>query len=281
MYGGQSACMSPGFLCDRIIIMMRKPKLLDVLIVYLLVLAYILYGGYLFSRSGSKWFAFLFSAGLGVVPYLYSLVCGYNVRNVFALSVPEKRQVGGGILLMLGVSFFLVMASIVVGFFLPVKSAAEIAVEKQILDKNFLFGLLSVVLLPAVFEEFLCRGFILSGLRDSLRKVPAVLLSSVLFAFLHFDPLRIPFTFAAGLAISWAAWETRSVLLPIVMHFLHNFLLFAALRFAGPDMAASVGLRPASLLEIPVLFSSLLLFAVAGALVFFGQSLLKKKSAFP
>lgn len=261
--------------------MTRKPKPLDVLIVYLLVLAYILYGGYLFSRSGSKWFALLFSAGLGAVPFTWSLACGFDIRRVFSLSVPGMRQWVGGIMLMLGFSVFLVMASIVTGFFLPAKSAAEIAVEKQILDRNFMFGLLSVVLLPAVFEELLCRGFILSGLRESLTKWPAIILCSALFGFLHFDPLRVPFTFAAGLAISWAAWQTRSVLLPVVMHFLHNFLLFAALRFIGPDMAASAGLCPQDFRKAPVILATILLMAAAGTLVFFGQAFLKKESSFP
>ncbi len=260
---------------------MRKPKPLDVMIVYLLVLAYILYGGYLFSRSGSKWFALLFSAGLGAVPFAYSLVCGYDIRSVFSLSFPGKRQAGGGIMLMLGFSLFLVMASIIAGFFMPSKSAAEVAVEKQILDGNFLFGLLSVVLLPAVFEELLCRGFLLSGLREALRKWPAIILCSALFAFLHFDPLRVPFTFAAGLAISLAAWETRSVMLPVLMHLMHNLLLFAALRFAGPDLSASAGLHPASLLELPVLLAAVLLSAAAASLIYFGQGFLRKESTFP
>lgn len=273
--------MSPGFLCDRLQAMTRKPKPLDVLIVYLLVLAYILYGGYLFSRSGNKWFALLFSAGLGAVPFAYSLACGYDLRDVFAIAVPDKRQAGGGILLMAGVSLFLVMASIITGFFLPVKTAAEIAVEKQILDRNFLFGLLSVVLLPAVFEEFFCRGFILSGLRDSLPKWPAIILCGALFAFLHFDPVRVPFTFAAGLAITWAAWQSRSILIPVGMHFLHNLLLFAALRVTGPDMAAAAGLRPGSFLEVPVLIAAVALLAFAGFLVFTGRDLLRKKSVFP
>ncbi len=260
---------------------MRKPKPLDVMIVYLLVLAYILYGGYLFSRSGSKWFALLFSAGLGAVPFAYSLVCGYDIRRVFSLVLPGRKQTGGGIMLMLGFSLLLVMISLVVGVFLPSKSASEVAVEKQILDSNFLFGLLSVVLLPAVFEELLCRGFLLSGLREALRKWPAIILCSALFAFLHFDPLRVPFTFAAGFAISWAGWETRSVLLPVLMHFLHNLLLFTALRFTGPGMAASAGLHPANLLELPVLLAAALLSAAAGGLVYFGQALLRKESTFP
>jgi len=75
--------------------MTRKPKPLDVLIVYLLVLAYILYGGYLFSLSGSKWFALLFSAGLGAVPFAYSMASGYDLRRVFLLRFRGKDRPAG------------------------------------------------------------------------------------------------------------------------------------------------------------------------------------------
>lgn len=207
------------------------PAAMDVLIVYVLVLAYIAYAGYGFRAIGNKWLSLCFSAGFGVFPFVYSLFRGYALKSVFAICKPSFRSSFGGIVLIVGV--FSIIAGIlsVVGPYLPKNANTDSALQIQIMDESLLYSVLALAIFPAIFEEVLCRGFLLSGLRLAVPGRMAIALSALLFALLHMDPGRMPFTFIAGFALSWAAVEAESLFVPIIMHFAYNFLLFAAVRF--------------------------------------------------
>ena len=217
-----------------------KPAASDVLIVYVLVLAYIAYAGYGFRAIGNKWLSLCFSAGFGILPLAYSLFRGFRVNSVFAVRKPSPRSLFGGIVLIVGV--FSIVAGIlsVVGPYLPRNANSDSALQIQVMDESVLYSVLALAAFPAIFEEVLCRGFLLSGLRLAMSRRASIALCAFLFALLHMDPGRMPFTFIAGLALSWAAVEAESLFVPITMHFAYNFLLFAAVRF-GKALPISPG----------------------------------------
>lgn len=207
------------------------PTASDVLIVFVLVLAYIAYAGYGFRAIGNKWLSLCFSVGFGALPLGYSLFRKFSLKAVFSVRGPSPRSTFGGIVLIVGV--FLIVAGIlsVVGPYLPKSANSDAAVQIQVMDESILYSVLALAVFPAIFEEILCRGFLLSGLRLAVSRRTAIALCAFLFALLHMDPSRMPFTFLAGVALSWAVVETESLAIPVVMHFTYNFLLFAAVRF--------------------------------------------------
>ncbi len=82
-------------------------------------------------------------------------------------------------------------------------------------------------LIPAVCEEFAFRGFILSGLERGHRERSAILISSVLFAFMHvLMSLSQQFFNAAllGLVLGLLAVRSRSILPGMLFHFVNNSL---------------------------------------------------------
>lgn len=83
-------------------------------------------------------------------------------------------------------------------------------------------------LFPAFFEEFFCRGILLSRLAPYGRK-KAILFSSLAFAFLHPSPDGILYSFFGGWFLGFIALETGSVTFPFLMHLINNTLnlLFA------------------------------------------------------
>jgi len=218
------------------------PTVIDVLLIYILVLAYIAYAGYGFKAVGNKWLSLCFSAGFGLLPFAYSLFRGFGLRAVFAVRRPSPRSSIGGIVLIVGV--FSIVAGIlsVVGPYLPKNGISDSTLQVQIMDESFLYSVLALAAFPAIFEELLCRGFLLAGLRHAVSRRAAISLCTLLFALLHMDPARMPFTFIAGLALSWAAVETESIFVPIIMHFTYNFFLFAVVRYGKtlPISAAAI-----------------------------------------
>jgi len=82
-------------------------------------------------------------------------------------------------------------------------------------------------ILPAICEEFACRGFILSGMRHLGHKWAAISISAIFFGLLHgILQQSIPATIF-GLMIGFLAVQSRSLLPAILFHATHNSLVFA------------------------------------------------------
>ncbi|MBI1246513.1 ABC transporter permease subunit [bacterium] len=81
--------------------------------------------------------------------------------------------------------------------------------------------------LPAVCEEFACRGFILSGMRHLGHKWAAISIAAIFFGLLHgLLQQSIPATIF-GLMIGFVAVQCRSLFPAIAFHMVHNSLVFA------------------------------------------------------
>ena len=90
-----------------------------------------------------------------------------------------------------------------------------------------MYFLLLCVAAPVV-EEIVFRGFQYAGLRRGLNVGPAALVSALTFAAVHFPGGTAQFAFLAamGVALSLVYEHTRSLWPGIVMHVLHNALVF-------------------------------------------------------
>jgi uncharacterized protein len=97
------------------------------------------------------------------------------------------------------------------------------------------FGVLVVGLAPAITEELLFRGFIGRGLVARYGAVAGVLLTSLLFGLNHLDPPHIAATFAMGIYFHFAYLMTRSLWVPMLMHFLNN--TWGVIGMLGQDEA--------------------------------------------
>ncbi len=92
---------------------------------------------------------------------------------------------------------------------------------------NLGVALLVFALLPAITEEFAFRGFILSGLERTYNTTTAIVLSSLLFGFLHVLLSLFQQLFGAtilGLVLGLLAVRTRSLWPGVLFHFLNNAL---------------------------------------------------------
>ena len=67
-------------------------------------------------------------------------------------------------------------------------------------------------------EEFFYRGMLLQGLRRRISDVAAVLVSSVLFALVHIQPILYPGTFVLGVMAAVATLRTRRLGMAWAMH---------------------------------------------------------------
>ncbi|GAA4439507.1 ABC transporter permease subunit/CPBP intramembrane protease [Bremerella cremea] len=81
--------------------------------------------------------------------------------------------------------------------------------------------------LPAICEEFACRGFILSGMRHLGHKWAAISISAIFFGMLHGILQQSIPAAIFGLMIGFVAVQCRSLFPAIAFHMVHNSLVFA------------------------------------------------------
>ena len=86
---------------------------------------------------------------------------------------------------------------------------------------EIILALLSTAVVPAISEEFVFRGVMLSSLRkfgDGF----AVLATALLFGFMHGNLVQIPFAFIVGLVLGFVTVSTNSMLPAMLIHALNN-----------------------------------------------------------
>ena len=85
---------------------------------------------------------------------------------------------------------------------------------------------LQVCVLAPMMEELLMRGFLLGGLSLRYGNTAALLLSSVVFALLHFNMVQTLSALTCGLVLGLLYLETGSVLCRITAHASYNAISF-------------------------------------------------------
>ncbi len=86
-----------------------------------------------------------------------------------------------------------------------------------------IYLILAYAALPAICEEFVFRGLLISEY-EKRGSTAALLLSSLFFALLHFDIERFPVYFFAGLILAMTLYASRSLAAAIAVHFCHNMI---------------------------------------------------------
>ena len=86
------------------------------------------------------------------------------------------------------------------------------------------------------------RGAILKELLKSSRLSPwsAIIISAVLFAVIHMNPVQMPHAFLIGMFLGWMYWRTGSILPGVAYHWANNSAAFMLYHFfPDPDMKLS------------------------------------------
>ncbi len=86
----------------------------------------------------------------------------------------------------------------------------------------YLLYVIAISLGAGISEELAFRGYILRGLESAVKPWGAVLISALVFALFHIDPLHILMVFPAGIYLGYLAMGTGSIYPAIVAHAFNN-----------------------------------------------------------
>lgn len=130
------------------------------------------------------------------------------------------------------------------------------------------FIILIVAVVPALCEEVFFRGFVQSSFEHKFKPFWSALLTAVFFGVYHFNPYGLVPLIALGTYFGFAAYTSNSIFIPMILHFLNNFLAITAFFVFGNEELINSKVSPGREIITNVI-SFLLLFILFSVFIYF------------
>lgn len=159
---------------------------------------------------------------MAVIP---ALLLKVSLKEMFPVKKPQMRQVFGVLLLWFGTFLTGILATLVIGFFFPA-GLAQLGTDMGEIFRSVPMwaAYLIAAVMPAVCEESLHRGFILTSMRPIRKDWIIVVVMGVIFGIFHLDPYRFAATAILGMGITYVMLKTQNFLMPALFHLVNNSL---------------------------------------------------------
>ncbi|MBR4948510.1 MAG: CPBP family intramembrane metalloprotease [Clostridiales bacterium] len=178
--------------------------------------------------------------GFAAMAVIYCLIRRVKIREVFPVKKIKVREFFGCILLAVGVfPVSLIMVALTAIIF-P-SSAAEAGELSNFIygSLNYPLAVLIIALLPAICEEAIHRGAILSNFRGIKRDWVIVLIMGLMFGINHVSVLRFLSTMLLGMVLSYVVVKKNNILLSMLMHFTNNLISLSLGYLSGAGSSSS------------------------------------------
>ncbi len=187
---------------------------------------------------------------------LAKLVYVENVSSILRIKTPSIKEIGifivGLVILLPLLQSFIYVQNYIFqqlaesfSFFESIKNFADdldklmegtyglILGADSILEMVFVVLVVSVT--PAICEEVFFRGFTQKSFEFSVKPFWAILITSLAFALYHFNPYGLVALTMLAAYLGFSAYLSNSILIPIILHFLNNFISVVTYFIWGSD----------------------------------------------
>ncbi len=149
----------------------------------------------------------------------------FRISDLVSFEIPKGKN--SGLLILLGISFCS-FANIAASMLESMFDRAGISYEVDFGDNpegifGFLLSLIATVIVPALVEEFACRGIVLGSIKKYGEGF-AIIVSSVMFGLMHSNFEQIPFAFLVGIVLGFITVKSGSIWLAVLVHGFNNFI---------------------------------------------------------
>ncbi|MBI3272159.1 MAG: CPBP family intramembrane metalloprotease [Planctomycetes bacterium] len=163
----------------------------------------------------------------------YALLYGHDLRRTFRLHPLPAASLLLALAVAVGAFVLLRELTWFLHQFMPPQVEAMRRMEadvREILAHGPGMSLLVIALLPAIAEESLFRGFLLSALAPWLGRAAAIFVSALLFGLLHHFPSQQIAMVFLGTLYGAAVLRTGSLLFSLIAHATNNALVLLCLE---------------------------------------------------
>lgn len=99
------------------------------------------------------------------------------------------------------------------------------------------WAIFALCIVAPIFEEFICRGFILESLRSKYGVWIAILVSSIFFALMHSsNPILVINAFFMGIVLAFVYVQSGSIFAPMILHAINNGIAYIVLISGGKNI---------------------------------------------
>ncbi|MBO4415909.1 MAG: CPBP family intramembrane metalloprotease, partial [Lachnospiraceae bacterium] len=249
-------------------------------ILFVIGVVYLIFPGSLMQMRWGMTGLVTSELGFVIIAVLYCVIRKVSLKEVFPVQKVTAADIFGVFFMFLGA--FMVNL-ITVGFsmlFLDLIGLGN-GLEEAAQLTEFLYGnktlyiviLLVVAVVGPICEELFMRGAVLSNFRSIGKDWVIVLISGAMFGILHLSSLRFLNTACFGAVLAYVMVKKNNIILPILLHFLNNFVSSVVGLFGGEGstdaaMASFEGLNYTSLLGSYMMIGFLApIFFVLGAML--------------
>ncbi len=178
-----------------------------------------------FDPLGIKFAFVIGEASLIIFPIIYLRMRELSLPTMFRWQPVPRNILGMSAAIGLGLTVLIDELDRLIRLFAPMPeewvSSMETAFRATDMLEMFLL-ILGVIILAALVEESIFRGFLQGILEEGIDVTKAVIYTSLIWAFIHLNPYQSVQTFLFGFMLGYLTWRTGSILPAILCHAISN-----------------------------------------------------------
>ena len=216
----------------------------DAWFVIIIDILLLLYAGSMVQFEFGLFGVFLSQLIILSIPIIMFIYTRKNARETFSFCVPGKnalphsrnigpaRAIAGGLIMGVGSMFMAISLSNIMTRLIPNESSIVNTTIVSFFKGNPIIVWLVIAVTPAICEELIFRGYILSAFRKRYNAFVCILLVGVTFGVFHTSVVRFPGTALLGLTFAYITVCTGSIFVSMVIHMLNNSLALLTYYFS-------------------------------------------------
>lgn len=195
------------------------------------------FGGYVLMPIFGEKGAFLGGVFIALIALAFTFLTKTKIKEVFPTELPPIKKFFGSVMMYVGVTFMSSGLSVIIGRFFDANVRSD-AIDSLILKMHPVLAIFLVAVIPAVCEEFFCRGFLVKCFSGIKKEWLLITIVGVIFGAMHLDAYTFVPTALTGALLCFIAIRTKSLILPMILHFGNN-ALSVALTYSSASESAS------------------------------------------
>ncbi len=220
---------------------------------------------------------------MAVIPAFLS---GQKFSEVFPVKIPSGLKLLGVLLMWAGTFLIVLVFNVVIMMLLPQEMAQETTgLNAAFTSIRFLPAFLIVAVMPAICEEALHRGFILSTMKTIRKDWVVVLIMGILFGLFHLSVVRFAGTAILGAVMTYIMLKTRNFIYPAFLHLINNTVPLLLVFFVtgasgtGEQVTAEMLEQSTGISDVLTLGAIILFACGAPVLIAGGAALINRKKS--
>ena len=207
-------------------------EIYEVTYLYLIIMLLLLSLGSLFQSKFGVYGTFLTQITLILFP-VFVIVKKFKLNShiLFKFHIPDLKSIYNNISMWIVVLFLIGITSQIQLKIFP-NQMKDLELLNNFFKATKLWQqLLLFSVTPAICEELLFRGLIFGSLKKKMNPKYAIIFSGILFGIFHIYPGKILTTAMLGMFFAFSLQKTKSLVMPMLLHFLNNSYIFLLMPF--------------------------------------------------